>query len=82
MLMSSWTANPTRPTRDRNAQAIGRYDGLKQAYVLLTGRHAQDVANEAVTWYVRTPEYQAAKAHYDRPRHDPATPETPRRHPR
>ena len=68
---------PYEADPDRNAQAIGRYDGLKQAYVLLTGRSDQDVASEVVTWYVRTPEYQAAKAHYDRPQHDPAPPETP-----
>jgi len=46
---------------DRSAQALGRYDGLKRAYVLLTGR---DVGHEVVTWYIGTPEYQAAKEHY------------------
>jgi hypothetical protein len=46
---------------DRSAQAIGRYDGLKRAYVLLTGRSVQDVSNEVVTWYVDTPEYRAVK---------------------
>ena len=52
---------PYEADPDRSAQAIGRYDGLKRAYLLLTGRSAQDVANEVVTWYVGTPEYQAVK---------------------
>lgn len=55
---------PYEDDPDRSAQAIGRYDGLKRAYVLLTGRDEQDVAHEVVTWYVSTPEYQAAKEHY------------------
>jgi hypothetical protein len=49
---------------DGVAQVIGRYDGLKQAYELLTGRSPQDVAAEVVSWYIETPEYQAAKANY------------------
>ena len=52
---------PYEADPDRSAQAIGRYDGLKRAYVLLTGRSEQDVAMEVVTWYVGTPEYQATK---------------------
>ena len=44
-----------------NAEAIGVYDGLKRAYVLLTGRSQDDVAYEVVHWYIGTPEYQAAK---------------------
>ncbi len=50
---------------DRVAQAMGRYDGLKIAYELLTGRSPQDVANEVVGWYIHTPMYQEAKKHYD-----------------
>ena len=50
---------------DGIAQAVGRYDGLKRAYVLLTGRSEQDVAHEVVTWYVSTPEYEAAKDRED-----------------
>lgn len=46
---------------DRSAQAIGHYDGMKRAYVLLTGRSEQDVAHEVVSWYIGTPEYQASK---------------------
>ena len=60
-------AEPYEDDPDRAAQAIGRYDGLKRAYVLLTGCGAQDVSNEVVTWYVGTAEYQAAKQHYGRP---------------
>lgn len=52
----SWEADP-----DRSAQAVGRYDGMKRAYVLLTGRREQDVAHEVVHWYIATPEYQASK---------------------
>lgn len=52
---------PYEDDPDRSAQAIGRYDGLKQAYMLVTGCSAQDVANEVVTWYVHTPEYEARK---------------------
>jgi hypothetical protein len=57
-------SQPYEDDPDRSAQALGRYDGLKRAYVLLTGRDAQDVAHEVVTWYIQTPEYQAAKARY------------------
>lgn len=46
---------------DDCAQAIGRYDGLKQAYELLTGISPEDVASEVVSWYIGTPEYQAEK---------------------
>jgi hypothetical protein len=53
---------PYEDDPDRSAQAIGRYDGLKRAYVLVSGRDAQDVSNEVVSWYIHTPEYQAAKA--------------------
>jgi hypothetical protein len=60
-------STPYEDDPDRSAQAIGRYDGLKRAYILLTGRSALDVSNEVVTWYVGTPEYQAAKEHYERP---------------
>jgi hypothetical protein len=49
---------------DRASQALGRYDGLKLAYIALTGRDDQDVAHEVVDWYVGTPEYQLAKRHY------------------
>jgi hypothetical protein len=59
-------SQPYEDDPDHSAQAIGRYDGLKRAYVLLTGRDAQDVAHEVVTWYIGTPEYEAAKAHYSR----------------
>lgn len=55
---------PYEDDPDRSAQATGRYDGLKRAYVLLTGRSPQDVATEVVQWYIRTPEYQAAKQRY------------------
>ena len=55
---------PYEADPDGCAQAIGRYDGLKQAYELLTGRSPQDVAGEVVSWYIKTPEYQAAKQHY------------------
>jgi hypothetical protein len=58
---------PYETDPDRSAQAIGRYVGLKRAYVLLTGRDKQDVSNEVVTWYVGTAEYQAAKQHYGGP---------------
>jgi hypothetical protein len=53
---------PYEDDMDGSAQAIGRYDGLKQAYGLLTGRSPQDISNEVVTWYIHTPEYQAVKA--------------------
>lgn len=56
---------PYEADPDGNAQAIGRYDGLKQAYELLTGRSPEDIGNEVVDWYITTPAYQAAKAHYD-----------------
>jgi hypothetical protein len=56
---------PYEADPDRSAQAIGRYDGLKRAYILLTGRGQQDVANEVATWYVGTPEYQAVKERED-----------------
>jgi hypothetical protein len=46
---------------DEASQAIGRYDGLKQAYELLTGRSPQDVSNEVVHWYIHTDEYQASR---------------------
>jgi hypothetical protein len=55
---------PYEADPDRSSRLIGRYDGLKRAYVLLTGRREMDVSNEVVTWYVGTPEYQAAKQHY------------------
>jgi hypothetical protein len=55
---------PTGDDWDAVAQVIGRYDGLRQAYELLTGRSPQDVAAEVVSWYIETPEYQAAKANY------------------
>jgi len=56
---------PYEDDPDKSAQAIGRYDGLKIAYELLTGRSPQDVANEVVGWYIHTPMYQEAKKHYD-----------------
>ena len=49
------------PVNDEASQAIGRYDGLKQAYELLTGRSPQDVSNEVVHWYIHTDEYQASR---------------------
>lgn len=56
---------PYEDDPDRSAQAIGRYDGLKRAYVLLTGVSEQDVAHEVVGWYITTPQYQAAKEQYE-----------------
>lgn len=55
-------ARPYEADPDRAAQALGCYEGLKRAYVLLTGQPVADVAHEVVGWYIRTPEYQAAKA--------------------
>jgi hypothetical protein len=54
-------AQPYEADSDRMAQAVGRYDGMKRAYVLLTGRSEQDVASEVVHWYIGTPEYRASK---------------------
>jgi hypothetical protein len=47
------------------SMAVGYYEGLKRAAVALTGRTEADVAAEVVAWYIGTPEYQAAKEHYD-----------------
>lgn len=47
---------------DEVSQAMGRYDGLKRAYIILTGHPAEDVAHEVVSWYITTPEYEARKA--------------------
>jgi hypothetical protein len=58
-------SQPYEDDPDRSAQALGRYDGLKRAYVLITGRDEQDVAHEVVGWYISTPEYQAAKQRYN-----------------
>lgn len=55
---------PYEDDPDRCSQAIGRYDGLKRAYVLLTGRGEQEVSMRVVTWYVQTTEYQQAKAQH------------------
>jgi hypothetical protein len=44
------------------SQAIGRYEGLKQAYMLLTGREDWDVSYEVTNWYIHTPQYQELKA--------------------
>ena len=55
-------AQPYGADPDRMAQAVGRYDGMKRAYVLMTGRSEQDVAREVVSWYIRTPEWQARQA--------------------
>ena len=54
-------AQPYEADPDRMAQAVGHYDGMRRAYVLLTGRREQDVAHEVVHWYIGTPEYQASK---------------------
>ena len=54
-------AQPYKADPDRMAQAVGHYDGMRRAYVLLTGRREQDVAHEVVHWYIGTPEYQASK---------------------
>lgn len=56
---------PTGDDWDAVSQAIGRYDGLRQAYEVLTGRSHQDVAGEVVSWYIHTPMYEEAKKHYD-----------------
>ena len=61
-------AEPYGSDPDRSAQAVGRYDGLKQAYVLLTGRDEGDVASEVVAWYIGTPEYQGVRERYGLPR--------------
>lgn len=45
--------------------ATGRYDGLKSAYLLLTGRDVVEVSQEVVGWYISTPEYQEAKKGYE-----------------
>lgn len=55
---------PYEDDPDGSAQAIGRYDGLKRAYVLASGRSAQDIGSEVGAWYVSTPEYQEAKKAY------------------
>ena len=55
------TTQPVGDDWDEVSQAIGRYDGLKRAYILLTGRLAADVASEVVRWYIATPEYRASK---------------------
>ncbi len=55
------TTQPVGDDWDEVSQAIGRYDGLKRAYILLTGRLAADVASEVVSWYIATPEYRASK---------------------
>jgi hypothetical protein len=59
-------AQPHGDDWDEVSQATGRYDGLKRAYVILTGRSAADVASEVVGWYITTDEYQAAKKDYGR----------------
>jgi hypothetical protein len=50
---------------DAVSQAYGRYDGLKIAYELLTGRSPQDISNEVTTWYIHTPAWAEEKKHYD-----------------
>lgn len=55
------TIQPYGDDWDAVSQAAGRYDGLKLAYGILTGRSAIDIANEVVSWYIATPEYQASK---------------------
>lgn len=46
---------------DNVSQAVGRYDGLKTGYLILTGRSAIDVGNEVGGWYITTDAYQASK---------------------
>jgi hypothetical protein len=55
------TIEPIGDDYDAASQATGLYDGLKLAYIILTGRSAADVANEVTGWFITTPEYQASK---------------------
>jgi hypothetical protein len=55
-------AQPHGDDWSKVSEAIGRYDGLKQAYMLLTGREDWDVSYEVTNWYIHTPQYQELKA--------------------
>lgn len=66
-LKQAYAAIDTKPYEDdpdRMTQAVGYYDGLRRAYVLLTGRKAPDVAQEVVSWYVGTLAYKTARERY------------------
>lgn len=55
------TTEPVGDDWNNVSQAVGRYDGLRQAYIILTDCTAQDVANEVVGWYITTDAYQASR---------------------